>query len=145
MRFLGEPVPFLGVTGNTGADYVFPGGGSAAVARHDMIEVQIASVKGVAAVLAGVLIPLEYVVAGKFHFLLRKAIEKEQDDHPRHSNPPRDGGYHLMFRRAGREVAPAVEIVGQEVIRFIRGYDMRVACVNESECAPHRTDIHRLP
>lgn len=145
MRFLREPVALLGVTLNTGADYVFPGGRSAAVARHDVIEVQVAPVKGVATVLTGVLIPLEYVVPSKFHFFLRKPIEKEQDDHARHPNFPRDGGYGLVLGRRGREVAPALKVVGEEIVRAISRNDMRMPGVDECKSASRRADIDRLP
>jgi hypothetical protein len=145
MRFLREPVALLGVTLNTGADYVFPGGRSAAIARHDVIEVQIAPVKGVTAVLAGVLIPLEYVVPRKFHFFLRKPIEKEQDDHARHPNFPRDGSYRLVLGCRGREIAPALKVVGEEIVRAISRNDMRMASVNQRKRASRCADIHRLP
>lgn len=68
MRFLRNPITLSGVTFDARADHVFPGGSAAAVARHDMIKVQIASIKTLAAVLAGVLITLKNIVACKFHF-----------------------------------------------------------------------------
>jgi hypothetical protein len=48
-----------------------------------MIQIKLAAVEELAAILAGVLIALEDVVPGKLYFFLRKSIEHEQHDHPR--------------------------------------------------------------
>jgi len=48
-----------------------------------VIEIKIAPIEELAAILASVLVSLEYVVAREFYFLLWKPIEHQQHDHPR--------------------------------------------------------------
>ncbi len=72
------------------------------------------------AILAGVFVALENVVPGKLHFLFREPIEKEQHNHPRHANPPRNCRDHFVIGRRGGEIAPTLEIVGQEIVCVIR-------------------------
>jgi len=86
MRFAREPVALARIARNAGANHVFPGGRSTPVARHDMVQIKIAPVKEVAAILAGVLVALEYVVAREFNFLFGKPIEHQQHNHPRNSD-----------------------------------------------------------
>src|SRR5437899_8460049 len=112
VRFLGEPVAFAGITRDAGANHIFPRRHSAAVPRHDMIEIQVTSLKNLAAILTDIFVALENIVTGKLHFLFRETIEKEQHDHARDANLPRDGRYHFMFWRDCGKIAPTVEIVG---------------------------------
>lgn len=81
VSFPRKPVAFAGITRNAGAHYVLPRGIAAAVARDDMIQIEIVPVENVSAVLAGILVALENVVAGELHFLFRQSIENEQHDH----------------------------------------------------------------
>jgi len=88
VHFLGEPVAFARVTFDARANHVFPTSRSAAVARDDVVKIQIAAIESVTAVLTGVLVTLENVMPRKFHLLLRKPIEKEQHNHARHTDLP---------------------------------------------------------
>lgn len=47
-----------------------------------MIQVQLAAIEDVAAVLAGVLVALEYVMSGELYFFFWKPIKHEQYNHP---------------------------------------------------------------
>src|SRR5581483_6565335 len=85
---LRKAIAFPCVTGNTRTNHVFPSRGSATVSRHHVIEVQIVSIESDSAILTGVLIALENIVTRKFYFLLREAIEKQENDHARHANLP---------------------------------------------------------
>jgi hypothetical protein len=74
-------VGFAGVTGNAGADNVFPSGWSSPVTWNNMIKVKQFSLKNFAAVLALVSIPLKDVVAREFDFFLREpVIHQQQND-----------------------------------------------------------------
>src|SRR6266513_742905 len=84
--FLGQPVAFAGVTRNARANHVFPCRHPAAIARHDVIEIQIIAIEKLAAVLTSVLVTLENVVTRELHLLLGQSIEKEQHDHARDAN-----------------------------------------------------------
>lgn len=98
LRFLRKPVPLARVTRDTGTDHVFPRGRPSAIARDNVIEVQIVSIEIMSAVLAGVLVAFENVMPGKFHFLFREPIEKEEDDHPRDPDFERNGRDQLVGR-----------------------------------------------
>ena len=99
LNFLRAAIAFARVTRNARANHVFPRRRSAAIARHHVIEIQIVAIKSHAAVLAGILVALENIVARKLHFLLRKPIEKEEHDHARHADLPRDRLDELVIRR----------------------------------------------
>ena len=77
VRFTRKPVAFARIARNTRANHVFPSRRTAPVAWHDVIQIKLAPIEAVAAVLAGVLVALEYVVAREFYFLLRKPIEHQ--------------------------------------------------------------------
>jgi len=61
-----------------------------------VIQIELAAIEQLAAVLAGVLVTLEYVVPGEFYFFLREPIEYEQHDHPRDANLERNGRDHFI-------------------------------------------------
>src|SRR5439155_11867032 len=62
---MGGPIRLDRITLDTRADDVFPSRRSAAVARDDVIEVQVFAIKLVTAILARVLIPLEDIMPRK--------------------------------------------------------------------------------
>ena len=60
---------------------VFPSRRPAAIARDDVVQVQILAVKNVAAILAGIFVALKNVVTRELHFLFRQpVIHQKQDD-----------------------------------------------------------------
>src|SRR6266508_3832354 len=119
VRFTREPVAFARITWDARANDVLPRRHPASVARHDMIEVEFAAVKNLAAVLAGVLVPLEHVVPGKFHFLLRKPVENQKHNHTRDTNLERNRRDYFVVRRVCR--------------------------IYQREGATRRADVNRLP
>jgi len=84
-------------------------------------------------------------VAGKFHFLFRQPIEKEQHDHARHANPPRNCRNHFVIGCGDREIAPTLEIVGQEIVCLIRRDDMSVTSIDQGKGASCCSNVDRLP
>ena len=110
-----------------------------------MIEIQLISLENIAAILAGVLVALENVVTRKLHFFLRETIKKEQHNHARDSDLPRNGRDHFVFWRGYRKIAPAFEIVRQKIACFVRRDDVGMACIDQRKGAARRADVHRLP
>src|SRR5256886_10898670 len=90
VRFLWKPVAFARVTRDAGANHIFPRRHSAAVTRHDMIEIQITSLKNLPAILTDIFVALENIVARKLDFLFRDTVEKQKHDHARDTNIPRN-------------------------------------------------------
>jgi len=145
VRFLRKPVAFACVTPNARANYIFPCRGPASIARHNMIEIQLISLKNFTAILAGVLVALENVVTRKLHFLFRKPIKEEQNNHARHADLPRNGCDHFVFWRGYRKIAPTFEIMRPKIVSFVRRDDVGMARIDQRERAPRRADVHRLP
>ena len=83
VRFTRKPVALARIARDAGANHVFPCRGTAAVARHDVIQIKLAAIEHFAAVLTSVFVPLKHVVPGEFYFLLRKPIEHKQHDYAR--------------------------------------------------------------
>ena len=96
VRFAWKPVALARIARDAGANHIFPGRRPAPVARDNVIQIKFAAIEEVAAVLAGVLVSLEYVVPGEFYFFLRQPIEYKQHDHPRDANLERNGRDQFM-------------------------------------------------
>jgi hypothetical protein len=143
--FTRKPVPLARITGDAGANHVFPYSRPAAIARHDVIEIEFAAVELVAAVLTGVLVALENIVARKFYFLFRQPIEHEQHNHTRDADLERNGRNHFMIGCVRGQIAPAFEVVRRKVVRVIRRNNLGVPCIHERKGAASRANVHRLP
>ena len=143
--FTRKSVALACIAGDAGTNHVFPSRRSTSVARHDMIQIKLAAIEQLAAVLAGALVSLKYVVPGEFYFLFRKAIEHKEHDHPRDADLKRNRRDHFVVRRVRRQIAPAFEVVRRKIARVIRRNNLGVSCVYEGQGAPCRADVHGLP
>src|SRR5262249_38055864 len=72
-----QPIGLARITGNAGADHVFPGCKSPFIARQDVVQIQLLTIKYLAAVLTGIVIALKHVMPCELHFLLRQTIKKD--------------------------------------------------------------------
>ena len=54
--FAGSTVAFAGVAADATANNIFPVGGPATILGHDMVQIEVAAIKGFSTVLAGVFI-----------------------------------------------------------------------------------------
>lgn len=126
-RFMRQAVGLAGVAWDAGADDVFPGSLAAAVPRDDVIEIQLFAIERLAAVLAGVFVPLEDVVPGKLDLLFWSAIKNQENNHPGNPDAEGDGVDHLLLGLAGGKVAPALEVVRGVIVRAVRGDNLCVA------------------
>ena len=84
--FLRRVICLARVAGNAGANDVLPRGGTAAIPRNDVIQIQVLAFENFSAVLAGIAIPLENVMSGKLHFFFWQAIKHHQQNHARHAD-----------------------------------------------------------
>ena len=145
VRFAREPVALSRIAGDARANNVFPRGVTTAITGHNVIEIEFAAIEKLAAVLAGVLVALEYIVPGKFHFLLWKPIKKQKHNHPRDTNFERNRRDYFVIRSVCRQVAPAFEIVRHEIVRWIGRNNVGMTGIYQREGATRRADVHRLP
>jgi hypothetical protein len=102
VRVARKPVALARIAGDARANHVFPRSRPSPIARHDMIQIEFASIENLTAVLACVLVALEDIVARKLYFLLWKPIEHQQHNHPWDTDFERDGCNHLVLRRVRR-------------------------------------------
>ena len=114
-----KAIALLRITWNAGANDVFPGGRSTAIARDYVIEVEIITIENMATVLAGILIALKNIVTRKLHFFLRQSIEEQQHDHARNADLERDCRDEFVVGRGRRKATPTVEIVRQKIVGII--------------------------
>ncbi len=145
MYFTWKPVSLTRIAGNAGANHILPRSCSSPIARHNVVEIEFASIKNLPAVLASVLVALKNIVASKLYFLFRKAIENQQHNHPRDTDLERNRRDHLVVGRVRGQIAPAFEIVRQKIIRLVRRDDLGVTRVYQRESAARSADVHRLP
>ena len=93
-------VCLLGITGNAGADYVFPSGWTFPILWDYMIQIQIPPFKHTSAILAGISIPLENIMTGKLDLLLRQSVEKAQQNDSGNADTKRHGADAIGMRFA---------------------------------------------
>ena len=110
-----------------------------------MVEIQILPFKMVTAILAGISIALENVVAREFDFLLREPVKDEQHDHSRDAN--------LKGNRSNEFLAAA--FLGQAfplgkikcVKRSVGGFenDLRASFKQQGQSSPGCANVDGLP
>jgi len=145
LRLMGETVALSRIAGNAGTNNVFPGRLASAVPWKYVIEIEITAIQGFSAILTGVFIAFEDVVAGELHLLLREAFEEQEDNDARNPDVDRNRFDHFRFRIKTGEILPTIEIVGEEISFFVRGDHLGVPLVEEGEGPTYGTRIDRLP
>ena len=113
-RFERGAVGFARVARDAGTDDILPSRRAASVTRNDVVEIEIVAIKSLSAVLAGVLVPLENVVAGEFHLFFREPVEHDEEDDLGDAQPERDGVNALGMRFLLGKILPLTEIKGLE-------------------------------
>ena len=145
VHFSRKSVALTRIAGDAGTNHVFPRRCSAPIARHNVVEVEFAPIKNLAAVLASVLVALKNIVASELYVLFRKPIEKQQHDHTRDTDLERNRRYHFMVGRVRGQIAPAFEIVRQEIVGVVRRDNLGMTGIYQRKGAARRADVHRLP
>ena len=82
VRLERRAVGLLRIALNAGAHNILPSRRAAAVSRDHMVEIQVLPFKDLPALLAGVLVAFEDIVASELHFFLRHTIKQHQHNHP---------------------------------------------------------------
>ncbi len=92
-----------------------------------MIEVEVLPVKDVAAVLASVAIPFEYVVSGKLHLLAGQPVEEEKQNNSGNADAEGDRSDEGLRGGGLRDVLPFLKAVGLERPVLMAEDDLRMA------------------
>ena len=142
---LRSAVRFARITRDAGADNVFPRRRTAAITGNDVIQVQVFAIKQMAAVLAGVAVAVEDVVARELHLLFWHVVIREQQDDAREADAKRDRVDGFWMRRLLGEVVPRGKVVGLKRTVCVIENDLRLALKEQRESAPRCADIYRLP
>src|SRR4051794_35394064 len=138
-------IGFESVAFNAGAHDIFPGGWAAAVAGNNVIQIEVFAVKNVAAILAGVFVPLKDVMTCELHFLLREMIVDDEQNHPWNANSKGDGMDRFRMRFLTGQIVPLVEVVRLERTIAAVEHDLSVALKQKSQGAAGSANIDRLP
>ena len=77
-----------------------------------MIQVELSSIKRFAAILAGILISLEDIVACEFNLFLGKSIKDNKKNDPGNSDAERNGSDKIVIILPGAERTPLRKIKG---------------------------------
>ena len=112
---VGEFVSLARVAGDAGADDIFPSGLPPSVARQHMVDVEMAAVENSGAVLAGILVSLEYIMPCELDFLFRQAVKEAEDDDPRNADSQGNSLEHPGLGIGDGEILPTQEIMGKEI------------------------------
>ena len=92
-----------------------------------MVEIQILAFKNVAAVLAGIAVALEDVVACEFDLLFRQPVKHQQQDDARHADFEGNGGDGFRMRFLLGKIAPLMKAESLESAVGIPKNDLGVA------------------
>src|SRR5881296_4106541 len=79
-RFGRRPVRLLSITAHARTDDIFPRGRTTAIARDDVVEIQVFAIEFPAAILAHIAVALENIVAGELDLFLWHAVKEHQQD-----------------------------------------------------------------
>ncbi len=142
-RLARGPVPLPAVAGHARADDVLPAGLPSPVAGNHVVEVEPRDVVPLAAILAGVAIPLEDIVPGELDLLAGQAVEEHQEDHLGNADLQADGPHPVILLRA-RSLEPLIEVEGLELLRSGR-HHLGVALIEQNEGPLGRAEVDRLP
>lgn len=145
--FLRSAVGLARVALDARAHDVFPSGRTATVARNDVVKVQIASLAAFAAILAGVLIPLEDVVPGEFDLLLRHAVIDQKQYHAWNANAEGNCADVLgcIWWQFLRKIAPFLEAQCAESSIVCVEHSLSVALEEQGQGPACRADVDSLP
>lgn len=79
-RFMWKSVALAGVAWDAGTHNVFPCSLTTAVTRKHMVDIQVASVEEISAVLASVPITLKHIQPCEFDFFFRETVKQGEND-----------------------------------------------------------------
>lgn len=140
-------IPFLAVTPNARADNIFPSGGSAPVPGYDMVQVQVPSIKRMAAILAGILIPFKKVVTGELDLFLGVSVKESKHDDS--GDPDLEGDGMDPFAIGGIDllgkVTPFVEIESLKIPLAVCENHLGLPLEKEGHRPLDRANIDGLP
>ncbi|MDB6016361.1 MAG: hypothetical protein JWR19_850 [Pedosphaera sp.] len=98
-----------------------------------------------AAVLAGVVVPLKDIVPGELDLLFREAVKHDEEDDPGNADSKGDGMDALRMRLLMGEILPLREAKGLKRAVIGAKNNLSVTFEEQSECAAGGANIDGLP
>ena len=144
-RFLRRVIGLARVARNAGANNVLPSRGTAAITRDHMIQIQILPVKNLAAILAGVEVPLKNIMPRELHFLFRHPVEHDEQDHARHADFKRDGMNAFWMRLLLGQIMPLIKTESLKRPIVAAEDSLGMPFKKQSKGASGGANIDRLP
>jgi len=141
----GQLIRLARVAADTGADEVFPRGFSTLVPRDHVIEVEFLHLEPLPAVLAGIPVTREDVLARKFHLFLWETVVDGKDDDLRNLERVVDRVDNFPPGSSDGMLKPRTEVVSVEVVLPVFLDNLRVPQEEERKSPFCRTRIDRLP
>jgi len=138
-------VRFFGVTRDAGANDILPGRRTPAIARNDVVEIEVLSVASASAVLTSILVAFEDIMPGELHLFLRHVFVNQEQNHPGNANTKRNGADRFRMRFLLRNVLPLVEIVGLEGAVLPIEHNLGMTLDQQRKCATCGAHVHCLP
>jgi hypothetical protein len=80
-----------------------------------MVDVQVATVEEISAVLASVPITLKHIQSCEFDFFFRETVKQGENDDSWNTNSQRDGLQHPGFWIREGKISPTQKIMGQKI------------------------------
>ena len=108
IRLMRSSIGFLCVALDAGTNNVIPIRRSAHVSWNNVIEIHLAPLEPLAAILASVLVPLIDVMAGKLDVLANDAIKQQQQNDPRNPELNRGSSDNFVADVIITEISPFV-------------------------------------
>jgi hypothetical protein len=143
--FLRGMVGLSGIALNAGADDVFPSGGAAAIARDDVIQIQIFPIENLTAILAGIFIAFKDVVPGEFDFFFRLPVIHEEQDDPGYANAEGNAMDGIFAGGIGGNITPFLKVKSAKGTIGVIDDDLGVPLKKKGEGASGSADVYRLP
>ena len=111
-----------------------------------MIQIQIPPVFDLAAILAGVGVPFENILAGQLDLFFGNPVKKHEDNHTGNPDPKANGSQRILSLIVLTELPPTVEVEGPKIIpRPIALHHLGMPHVQQAERPANRTDVDGLP
>ena len=110
-----------------------------------MVDVQVAAVEKISAVLTSVPITLKHIQSCEFDFFFREPVKQGKNDDSWNSNPQRDGLQHLGFRIGEGEIPPTQKIMGQKIPIPVGCYCLCMSLIEKCQGSSRRAGIDSLP
>lgn len=110
-----------------------------------MIDIQVAAVEEIPAVLACIPVTLENIQPCEFNLFFREAVKKGQNDDPWNPDSQGDGLEHPGFGIGEGKIPPTQKIMGQEISVSVGCDSLSLPLIKKGQGPSGRAGVDSLP